>query len=258
MNPRVITQPLGGNPLAAAVMDGTAPAGWYEPLPTDPAGWRQRLEALRSEFRADWLTALAPAFDANGRAKQRLEASAGGRGVVVTTGQQPGLFGGPVYTISKALSALAMADALQDATGVPVAPVFWAATDDTDFKEASSTVVAVPGGAQLLRIDHAEPLGLPMAAMPLGEVSDQLDALIRGSGSTIDRTPLDLLERFYVGSQTVGSAYVSFARLARAARHRGDRCISRRDARSGQAHPHAGVGEGRRNRAGNCGAQSAG
>lgn len=212
MNPRVITQPLGGNPLAAAVIDGSAPAGWYEPLPRGSAAWRDRLEAVRSESPADWLQRLSPAFDAAGPAKERLEASASGRGVVVTTGQQPGLFGGPVYTISKALSALAMADALQDATGIPVAPVFWAATDDTDFKEASSTVVAIRGGAQLLRIDHAEPLGRPMASMPLGEVSDQLDALIRGSGSAIDRTPIDLLERFYIKGQTVGSAYVSLLR----------------------------------------------
>src|SRR5205823_7621293 len=69
------------------------------------------------------------------------------------------LFRSPVYTLSKALSALALADALQRITGVPVAPVFWAATDDTDFKEACSTVVATTGGAQLLRIDHPETLG---------------------------------------------------------------------------------------------------
>jgi len=194
------------------VIGGTAPAEWYEPVPKDAAGWRERLEGVRNEFPKNWLDRLAPAFDATGTAKERLEASAGGRGVVVTTGQQPGLFGGPVYTISKALSALAMADALQDATGIPVAPVFWAATDDTDFKEASSTVVAIPGGAQLLRIDHAEALGRTMAAMPLGDVSDQLDALIQGSGSAIDRTPIDFLERFYVQGQTIGSAYVSFLR----------------------------------------------
>src|SRR6185503_5776254 len=133
-------------------------------------------------------------------------------GVVVTTGQQPGLFGGPIYTISKALRALAMADALQRSTGVPVAPVFWAATDDTDFKEASSTVVAQTGGAQLLRIDHPETLGRTMASMQLGDVSAQLEVLTRAAGSTIDVTPLELLEKFYTSDQTVGSAYVSFLR----------------------------------------------
>lgn len=212
MKPRVVTQPLTGNPLAAAVIAGNAPPGWYEAIPGDAAAWRQRVESVRSSFADNWLAQLGPAFEATGKAKQRLDAVSEGRGVVVTTGQQPGLFGGPVYTLSKALSALTLADALQEATGIPVAPVFWAATDDTDFKEASGTVVSVPGGAQLLRIDHAEPLGLPMAAMPLGDVSAQLEALTRAAGSTIDRTPIELLERFYTDGQTIGSAYVAFLR----------------------------------------------
>jgi bacillithiol biosynthesis cysteine-adding enzyme BshC len=212
MNPRIVSQLLAGNPLAAAVIAGNPPPGWYEPVPTDAAAWRERVESLRSDSATDWLAKLAPAFEATGKAKERLEASSEGRGVVVTTGQQPGLLGGPIYTLSKALSALAVADSLQEATGVPVAPVFWAATDDTDFKEASSTVVSILGGAQLLRIEHTQPLGLPMASMPLGEVSTQLEALTRAAGSTIDRMPLDLLERFYTAEQTIGSAYVSLLR----------------------------------------------
>jgi bacillithiol biosynthesis cysteine-adding enzyme BshC len=212
VNPRVVTQPLTGNPLAAAAIAGTAPTGWYEAQPRDRGAWRERVERIRSSFAGDWLTRLAPAIEASGAAKQRLESVAAGRGVVVTTGQQPGLFGGPIYTLSKALSALALADALQKATGVPVAPVFWAATDDTDFKEASSTVIAVPGAAQLLRIDHSEPLGRPMSVMPLGDTSTELEALARSAASTIDRTPLDLLARFYTPDATIGSAYVAFLR----------------------------------------------
>ncbi len=212
MNPRVITQPLTANPLAAAATAGDAGDAWYEPPPHDVTAWRERLEAVRSDFGDDWLGRLAPGIEATGKAKERLESTAGGKGVVVTTGQQPGLFGGPLYTLSKALSTLALADSLQKATGVPVAPVFWAATDDTDFKEASSTVISVPGGAQLLRIDHPEPLGRPMAAMPLGDVSTELEALARSAGSTIDRTPIELLERFYTSDATVGSAYVAFLR----------------------------------------------
>jgi uncharacterized protein YllA (UPF0747 family) len=117
-----------------------------------------------------------------------------------------------VYTLSKALSALALADSLQEVTGVPVAPVFWAATDDTDFREASCTIVSVSGGAQLLRFDHPAPLGLPMAAMPLGDVSAQLDALKRSASPAMDPAPIELLERFYTAGATVGEAYVSFLR----------------------------------------------
>ena len=211
VNPRIVTQQLTGNPLAAAVIAGTAPSNWYEPLPSGSEAWRDRVESVRSGS-GDWLARLAPAFEATGKARDRLEASGGGRGVVVTTGQQPGLFGGPVYTLSKALSALALANSLQRVTGIPVAPVFWAATDDTDFKEASSTVVANIGGPQLLRIDHTEALGRTMASMPLGDVSAALEVLTRAAGSNIDPEPIELLERFYTAQQTVGSAYVGFLR----------------------------------------------
>jgi uncharacterized protein YllA (UPF0747 family) len=212
VNPRVITEPISGNPLAAAVIAGDLRHGWYETPPRDAAGWRERLDALRSGSDKDWLARLAPAFAATDKAKDRLDSVAGGKGVVVTTGQQPGLLGGPVYTLSKALSALALADSLQRATGIPVAPVFWAATDDTDFKEASSTAIALPGGAQQLRIDHSAPLGKPMSAMPLGDVSSELEALAGSAGSAVDRTPIELLERSYTRDATVGSAYVAFLR----------------------------------------------
>ena len=212
MNPRVVSQALTSNPLATAAIAGTARPDWYEPIPHDPGAWGERIDAVRAHSPHDWFGRLAPAFEATGKARERLEASADGRGVVVTTGQQPGLFGGPLYTLTKALSALAFADVLQHASGVPVAPVFWAATDDTDFKEASATAVSVPGGAQLLRIDHVGALGPPMSAMPLGEVAVQLDALRRAAGSAVDLRPLELLEQHYQEGQTIGSAFVGFLR----------------------------------------------
>jgi bacillithiol synthase len=210
--PRVITRTISGNALAAANIAGDAPSGWYERLPGNAQAWRSRAERIREEHSADWLEKLRPAIDATGKARTRLESVGGGRGVVVTTGQQPGLFGGPIYTLSKALSALAFADALQAATQIPVAPIFWAATDDTDFKEASTTAISLTGGAQLLRMEHLAPIGVPMAAVPLGDVSAQLQALIQSAGGAIDTTPIELLERSYQANQTVGSAYVSFLR----------------------------------------------
>lgn len=59
-------------------------------------------------------------------------------GVVVLTGQQVGLFGGPLYTLYKLLSAVALAEEIEGATGVPALPVFWVVGDDSDFGEVSS------------------------------------------------------------------------------------------------------------------------
>ena len=212
MNPRVVTQPLSGNSLALAAAEGKTPEQWYESRPGDTDAWRARLEVVRGGPSGDWLSALTPAFDPSGVAAERLASASKGRGAVVTTGQQPGLFGGPLYTLCKALSALALADQLQEMTGIPVAPVFWAATDDADFREASVTAVSVSGGAQRLKIDHQEALGRSMADMPLGDVSAELEALSRAAGSTIDQIPLDLLKKFYNPRATIGAAYVSLLR----------------------------------------------
>jgi bacillithiol biosynthesis cysteine-adding enzyme BshC len=57
--------------------------------------------------------------------------------VFVATGQQLGLFLGPVYTIVKALAAVHWARRLEAQTGVPVLPLFWLQTEDHDFAEVA-------------------------------------------------------------------------------------------------------------------------
>ncbi|HXO86849.1 MAG TPA: bacillithiol biosynthesis BshC, partial [Gemmatimonadales bacterium] len=60
-----------------------------------------------------------------------------GEVLAVTTGQQPGLFTGPLYTIHKAISAIVVARRLEAERRVPVVPVFWVAGDDHDFAEGN-------------------------------------------------------------------------------------------------------------------------
>jgi bacillithiol biosynthesis cysteine-adding enzyme BshC len=131
---------------------------------------------------------------------------------VVTTGQQAGLFGGPLYTWYKALSALALADAVEEATGIPTAPVFWAATDDTDFAEAAWTAVPMPGGAERLELSNPPLEGVRMADAPLGDTGDLLATLERACGSAPDPVPLRAVRRAYDVRATVGGAYVALLR----------------------------------------------
>lgn len=55
--------------------------------------------------------------------------------LAVVTGQQPGLFGGPLYSLVKAMSAVAAAREVERDTGRPTVPVFWIEGDDHDFEE---------------------------------------------------------------------------------------------------------------------------
>lgn len=213
--PRVITEPLGGSALARLAIAGQAPLAWYPRLPQSPAEWTKRAREVARGARNGWLAELSPAFDASGAAGERLARVARDGGVVVTTGQQPGLFGGPIYTWSKAISALELADAIQRNTGVPTAPVFWAATDDADFEEAATTWIAHAGGATELRITRAVPgaRALPMAEMPLGGVRESFAALAAAAGSVVDPGVLDAARLAYHEEATVGGAYVQLLRV---------------------------------------------
>ncbi len=76
---------------------------------------------------------------------------------VVVTGQQVGLFGGPLYSYYKAASAVAIARALEAESGVPCVPLFWLQTEDHDFAEIASACVPRTGEGvrSALRTDAA-------------------------------------------------------------------------------------------------------
>ena len=210
----VTTRALGGSKLGRAAASGELPATWLSARPTSAAEWRARAEEVRMEARTTgWLDTLAPALDPSGAARARLERAAGGKGVVVTTGQQPGLFGGPIYTWAKALSALAFANAIERASGVAAVPIFWAATDDADYEEARSTLVAVTGGVQKLELPDATRPGLPMSEVPLRDTASLLARLSSGAGSAANGQVLGWVRDAYEdGTQTVGGAYVRLLR----------------------------------------------
>ena len=211
---RIITSALGGSALSRLLQSGAAPSGWLASSVRSAGDWRSRAQRRARDRHWDECWAeLEPALEATGAAAERLERVRREGGVVVTTGQQAGLFGGPIYTWSKAMGALAFADALQRHTGIATAAVFWAATDDADFAEASSTVVARAGGAERLASDYAPTAGVPMALAPLGDMEPLLARLRSACGSVADPRALRAVEEAYCDrSTTVGSAYVALLR----------------------------------------------
>ena len=208
---RVVTEELGGSKLSRAVQAGTAPGAWKLDAPRRPEDWTARGAAVGASFAGrDWLSALDGAITREGNGAERLRRVANAGGVVVTTGQQPGLFGGPVYTWSKALSALALADEIERVTGIPAAPLFWAATDDADLAEAQSGWIAGPRGATELRGSATAPPGTPAAATAQGDLRAQLAEVREASGSAAASEYIALAERAYGDpTRTIGAAYVT-------------------------------------------------
>ena len=207
----VLTEPLGGSPLSRAAQERRLPAAIQPWWPQSASDWSAHVARVRASASADWLGSLQPALQASGEALARLTRAANG-GVVVTTGQQAGLFGGPLYTLSKAMSALALADTLQERLGVPVAPVFWAATDDADFLEAAEAWVASAEGVTRIALDAAPPTGTPMARTALGDTKELLRQLHRACGSAAHERYFEMARVAFSGQHTMGSAYVELLR----------------------------------------------
>ncbi|HTO73522.1 MAG TPA: bacillithiol biosynthesis cysteine-adding enzyme BshC [Gemmatimonadales bacterium] len=134
--------------------------------------------------------------------------------MLVTTGQQPCLFLGPLYTVHKALSAARLAKALETAWRSPVVPLFWVAGDDHDFAESATAAWLNPAGELVMRElrqrDSAAPL-VPMYREILGpDVLTALEALAADLPQSEFRdATVDWLRRHYRPEQTVSNAYAS-------------------------------------------------
>jgi bacillithiol biosynthesis cysteine-adding enzyme BshC len=100
---------------------------------------------------------------------------------VVVTGQQPGLFGGPLYTLSKAVAAALWAERLE-AAGQPAVAVFWVSTEDHDFREVAQATFLGPQGAERLELgEDPEPL-TPVGMRSFGAALDGLFERLRRLG----------------------------------------------------------------------------
>lgn len=88
---------------------------------------------------------------------------------VVMTGQQPGIFTGPLYTIYKAATAVALARRIHDRFGTRCVPMFWVASDDHDFEETRTTHFLTKTHETLSTTYEPEDYlsGLPMHRVPI-------------------------------------------------------------------------------------------
>ncbi|HEY0705318.1 MAG TPA: bacillithiol biosynthesis cysteine-adding enzyme BshC [Polyangia bacterium] len=116
----------------------------------EPAARARRVAAVKTQVVPPALLAELRAqneeWPESASRRANLEALARPGTVAVITGQQVGLFLGPLYTFYKAASAVAVARAIEAETGTRCVPVFWLQTEDHDFDEISVCHVLGTGG----------------------------------------------------------------------------------------------------------------
>jgi bacillithiol synthase len=111
-------------------------ARFYRHNPHDPASFEAAAREI--DYPPERRAAMVRALEAQNGPSEALRRFSRPGTVAVVSGQQVGLFGGPAYTIYKALSAVRTAGELSS-RGIHAVPVFWLASEDHDFAEVSST-----------------------------------------------------------------------------------------------------------------------
>ncbi len=118
--------------------------------PADPAAWRdtiarvQRAPRDRAAIAAILERQLADR-DAPAAARTAAASLADAATVAIVTGQQAGVYGGPLYTLLKAVTAIQLARRVRDEHGTPAVAVFWVDSDDHDWEEVRTATVLNAG-----------------------------------------------------------------------------------------------------------------
>lgn len=173
--------------------------GWQQRCPI-PDHWNEVVELIEQQNPG---AAAAPAF----------EALRGGAGTILT-GQQVGLFGGPLYTPFKAATALARAQQAT-AAGKPHVAVFWLATEDHDFAEINH--VTFPSRKELRKLIYEN---APTSPVPVGGVvlDETVEPLMEQAWELLGSSDaMDALVEAYKPGKTFSQAFAEFYAKAFAA-----------------------------------------
>ena len=170
---------------------------------------RLNFPADRRRQVADVLRAQNVLFGGGPETEKNIERLAGGA-VAVVSGQQVGLFGGPAYSVYKALTTIQAAETLSR-DGIDAVPVFWMATEDHDVDEVRRVAWFQEG--ELLQFELPKP---EHDAVPVGRVrlGPEIDELVRRAQPLLGETFGGYLHETYVPEATYGSAFAGlFARI---------------------------------------------
>lgn len=128
--------------------------------------------------------------------------------LAAVTGQQVGLFGGPMFAIYKALTAVKLAEEAT-AAGIDTVPVFWLATYDHDLAEVNYGAIPGPNGVlrKLTTSSHGI-AGAPVSDVRLG--SEILPVVEEAAGLLGDSEAVRFLREAYRPGESMGTAFARF------------------------------------------------
>ena len=185
--------------------DPATPAAWADTIARSQGYARQPAEIARI-IAAQQAERGAPAAARESAARLADPATR-----VVITGQQAGLFGGPLFTLLKAMTTMKLAAHVSKEQGVPVVPVFWIDAEDHDWPEVSGcTVLDSELAPKTVRLADLPGAGsLPIARLVLNDAInpalEQLDAALPDSEFKADI--MSALRAAYAPGRSMATAF---------------------------------------------------
>jgi bacillithiol biosynthesis cysteine-adding enzyme BshC len=162
-------------------------APFFSGDPADRSAWADAIARTQAHDRrrdeiARVIASQQERRQAPPRAREAGALLADRRTVAIVTGQQAGLFGGPLFTLLKALTALKLAEQVSKDHNVPAVAIFWIDAEDHDWEEVRSCTVfdetLTPRSVSLPARPGAEPA--PVATVRLDHsILDALDEIER-------------------------------------------------------------------------------
>ncbi|MGO8971541.1 MAG: bacillithiol biosynthesis cysteine-adding enzyme BshC [Myxococcaceae bacterium] len=131
---------------------------------------------------------------------------------VVVTGQQVGLFLGPLYTLYKAATVVARARWLSARHGRPCIPLFWLQTEDHDWAEIARAQVLLPAGRQAAFELPAETPEQARVSLAQRTLPSEVDGLTAALSDVLESLPhgtavSSLIARHYRAGSAPGAAF---------------------------------------------------
>jgi bacillithiol biosynthesis cysteine-adding enzyme BshC len=165
---------------------------FYAGNPADASAWRDAItrtrqfprqrDAVASVLAAQQVRRGAPAESVAAASRIRDPGT-----VAVVTGQQAGLFGGPLFTLLKALTAIRLAERVRDEHGATAVPIFWIDSDDHDWDEVKSCGL-LDAELTLLNIAVSDPPGANQRSVARMTLDDSVRAAVESLEAGLPRT----------------------------------------------------------------------
>lgn len=191
---------------------GSRLRGWYgaDPFRMD---WARNSPELPPEHRdrlANALRAQAQESGAGEAALANVEKLRNGAAAVVT-GQQVGLFGGPLLTLLKAATAIRKAQDATRVSGREHVPVFWLASEDHDLAEVDQLSLLTKSAVEKLSLGLDQSRKAPVGKVRLADDAagmEKLNQTLDYASDLLGWAPVcDLLRECYTPEATLAGAF---------------------------------------------------